>query len=316
MWNRLIGHDAIVAMLRRVARSERVGHAYLFMGQRGVGKYTTAKLFAQAILCAAQDGPCGECESCHLFELDNHPDYCEISPLGQNFRISQIRELNTQVLLRPVRGERRVYVLHNVEKLTADAANSFLRTLEEPPHYATFLLLADSSDVLSTVLSRCQVLRFGSLTREETLEVVSAQSNSMRAPAAAKSALGSPGDALHRLADNKHQEIWAQTERLACEWPTLSIEDKLRWLKTLESEKEALLWTLEHLSTWVRDVMLYKLGLELHVANENTSEIRRQAELMDYATVFEKWQGLMTLQVKWKQNINRRMVLDELLLVL
>ncbi|KAF0195595.1 MAG: DNA polymerase III subunit delta' [Bacillota bacterium] len=316
MWDSIVGHLPIVSLLRRVARSERVGHAYLFVGQRGVGKYTLAKAFAAHILCLSNQGPCGVCESCRLLASDSNPDLVEILPQGQSFRISQIRELNRHCLLRPSLGTRRVYILHNVEKLTADAANSFLRTLEEPPPHVTFVLLASTQDVISTILSRCQVLRFPSLTYDETLAVVRASGilPAEKAEQIAKRGLGSPGDALNMMTPTYRATI-SMAQELAYAWPLLGIEDKLLWVKRLEEGRDELTVILEYLSVWVRDVMLFKLGLYEYIVSEPSEEIQRQAQMADIALLLDRWQSLASLQSKIRSNVNRKLVIDELLLV-
>ena len=314
MWDKVVGHSLIISLLRRVARSERVGHAYLFVGQRGVGKYTVAKAFAEDILCQSDQGPCGLCESCRLLASDSNPDFSEIAPSGQSFRISQIRDLNRLCLLRPSIGARRVYILHNVEKLTADAANSFLRTLEEPPQHVTFILLADTQDVISTIHSRCQVFRFPSLSYEEVLAVVRANVAIpvQQAEQIAKQSLGSPGDALRMM---NHNPTISMAEELAHAWPSLNIEDKLLWIKRLEDGRDELAIVLEYLSVWVRDVMLFKLGLHELIVSGHSEDIKRQAQVADIASLLSRWQSLASLQYKMRSNVNRKLVIDELLLV-
>ena len=316
MWDSIVGHSSIVSLLRRVARSERVGHAYLFVGQRGVGKYTSAKVFSAHILCSSSEGPCGVCESCRLLASDSNPDLVEIAPMGQTFRISQIRELNRLCLLRPSLGVRRVYILHNVEKLTPDAANSFLRTLEEPPPHVTFVLLADTQDIISTILSRCQVFRFPALTYEETLAVVrkSIILPVEQAEQIAKRGLGSPGDALSMVSSARSATI-SMAEDLACAWLSLGIEDKLAWIKRLEEGRDELAVVLEYLSVWIRDVMLFKLGLPELIVSGHSEEIQRQAQVSDIASLLGRWQSLASLQSKIRSNVNRKLVIDELLLV-
>lgn len=319
MWDRIIGHEQVVTMLRRVARTNRVGHAYLFMGQRGIGKRLVARTFAAHILCSHTTSlvPCGICESCRLLAKDLNPDYFELEPAGANFRINQIRELNTACLMKPTTSVRRVYLLHNVERLTADAANSFLRTLEEPPQHVVFIMLADTPDILETIISRSQVLRFAALTEQQTLDVLSRTELNVeqsKVEFAAKYALGSPGVAFEMLSHS--QEIIELASQLAPAWLDLSIEDKLVWLKRLEEEREHLGAVVEYLSVWVRDVMLTKLGLSDLVVFNHKGELIQHAKSRDLAYLLAKWQGLVSLQTKLRSNVNRKLVIDELLLVL
>jgi len=219
--------------------------------------------------------------------------------------------------MRPSVSQRRVYILHNVEKLTSDAANSFLRTLEEPPEYVTFVLLADINDILSTIVSRCQVLYFAALTLTETIQVLSLAENKYSAAdikRAANISLGSPGQALAVL--EKNREALAMAEELADIWLTASTLDKLAWQKRLEDKRDDIPLVVDYLSLRVRDVMLFKLGLAKLAVSENLGSIRQAAIEVNEADLLAKWQALVELQARLRSNVNRKLVIDELLLVM
>jgi DNA polymerase-3 subunit delta' len=171
----LIGQPRVEAMLSRALQRDRVSHAYLFLGPEGVGKATAAMLLAQALNCeqlpapgeAGHPGlrPCGVCDSCRRITADNHPDVRVLTPQtrsGQNIGVDQARAFRRDAQLRPKSGRRKVYVLPNAELLNEEAGNTALKTLEEPNPYVTVLLCAPAaSNVLPTIQSRCQWVRFG-----------------------------------------------------------------------------------------------------------------------------------------------------------
>lgn len=310
MWERIIGHDQIKAILRRALRAGRVGHAYLFMGPKGVGKATVARVLAASLVCG-----CGDCPSCQRVLSGEHPDVSEIHPATQSFRIGQIRELNANVLLGPVEAPRKVYILHNVEKLTQEATNSFLRTLEEPPPSVVFILLADSTDILSTIISRCQVLRFGALTVAQTLSVLRAVAPQANKPIdAARRSLGSPGEALRYL-DAANTDRLSSMLELATNMPHLRATERLQWMSRLEAEKDELNEYVSFLALWMRDVLCYKLGVDGEVALPYEAELRKQAAELPLANIVKRLKQLQDLLKGWGANTNRRMVIDQLFLV-
>jgi len=156
-----------LALLQRAIDSGRIAHAWAFIGPPGSGRTTTALAFAAALLC--ERGGCGACRACALVEARQHPDLHLIVPTPPPkkpkgtplIRIDAIRELERQAALRPVMAPRKVFILDDAERLTSDAPQAFLKTLEEPPADTVLVLvLPRPGAVPATVLSRCQVVRF------------------------------------------------------------------------------------------------------------------------------------------------------------
>ncbi len=180
----IAGQPRAVALLSRALETDRVAHAYAFVGPAGAGRMTTALAFAQAVLCprpsqATHDpsrasgprsnGGCGRCNACRLVAARQHPDLHVIEPTppetnakgARAIRIGVIRELERQASLRPVMGHRKVFVLDGAERMTGEAPQAFLKTLEEPPASTVMILILPRVRALpATVLSRCQVVRF------------------------------------------------------------------------------------------------------------------------------------------------------------
>lgn len=207
-FSEIIGQDIAVTVLRKALATEKISHAYLFSGPEGVGKTTTALAFAAALNCVGENRtefePCGECWSCILMSAGNHPDVEVISPDGSQTKIKQAQEMRRQAQFAPARGRFKVNIIERAESLNEDAASAILKILEEPPSYLVMILLTRNPSVmLSTIRSRCQLVRFfpapvSDLT--STLVRLSGASQEEAAVAAAY-AEGRPGKAMSLLSD-------------------------------------------------------------------------------------------------------------------
>lgn len=169
----VVGQHALVNTLKNAVKSGRLAHSYLFCGQRGVGKTTMARIFAKAINCehlTADGEPCNECESCRAFNEQRSLNIIELDAASNN-SVDDIRQLTDQVLVPPVTGRYRVFIVDEVHMLSAAAFNAFLKTLEEPPKYVIFILATtERQKILPTILSRCQKYDFQRITPYDIAE--------------------------------------------------------------------------------------------------------------------------------------------------
>lgn len=162
------GRDTIVRTLKNQINAGRIGHSYLFCGTRGTGKTSIAKIFAKAVNCEhPQDGsPCGECESCRAIGAGASLNVVELDAASNN-SVDDIRNIIEQVSYSPTQGKYRVYIIDEAHMLSNSASNALLKTLEEPPSYAIFILATTEPDKLPvTILSRCQRYDFGRLSTD------------------------------------------------------------------------------------------------------------------------------------------------------
>ncbi len=161
MFDEIIGNDRIKDLLKKSIELKKTSHSYLFIGTEGIGKKFFAKELAKALLCLEDNTCCGKCKSCIEFNSNNNPDFYVIEPEGNSIRIEQIRELQKGVLEKPIISEKKVYIIDNSDKMTKEAQNCLLKTLEEPPSYVTIILIGSNENAfLSTIKSRCTILNF------------------------------------------------------------------------------------------------------------------------------------------------------------
>ena len=169
----VVGQHALVNTLKNAVISGKLAHSYLFCGQRGVGKTTMARIFAKAINCehlTADGEPCNECESCRAFNEQRSLNIIELDAASNN-SVDDIRQLIDQVLIPPVTGKYRVFIVDEVHMLSPAAFNAFLKTLEEPPAYVIFILATtERQKILPTILSRCQKYDFQRITPADIAE--------------------------------------------------------------------------------------------------------------------------------------------------
>ncbi|MDA3614976.1 DNA polymerase III subunit gamma/tau [Polluticaenibacter yanchengensis] len=169
----VVGQQHITTTLKNAIHNNTLAHAFLFCGPRGVGKTTCARILAKTINCEnlQEDGEaCNECNSCRSFNEGSSLNIHELDAASNN-SVEDIRELVTQIRFAPQEGKYKIYIIDEVHMLSSSAFNAFLKTLEEPPSYAKFILATtEKHKILPTILSRCQIFDFKRITNNDTVE--------------------------------------------------------------------------------------------------------------------------------------------------
>lgn len=157
-FNNIIGQKVVINSLIKNIQHDRIAHAYVFCGPEGAGKKTTARIFANILLCEKRDvssKSCGNCMSCRMFEDRSNPDYHEIVAKGSTIGIDDIRHVRNDIIIKPLYSNKKVYLIIDAHDMTTQAQNSLLKTLEEPPDYAVFILTTSNySALIETIRSR------------------------------------------------------------------------------------------------------------------------------------------------------------------
>lgn len=316
MW-RTIGHDWVVQTLSRALRAGRVARTLLLTGPAQIGKTHLALELAMALQCTGAEPPCQACPSCARALQGLHPDIKVVQPEGGRLKIDQLRALQYELALSPVLGRWRICLLTNFETATVEAANAFLKTLEEPPARAVIILTAlDVGLLLPTVVSRCQVLPLRPAPRKQIAQILVAhwQMDAERAEMLARLSAGRVGWAIQAA---QHPEVLAERQTQLEELEAMLAAGRVQRLQVAERyarderlPERILLW-----QGWWRDVALWCAGCRHLIAN-----LDRQAALAWAAqgrTLAEAHLALRATEaalLQLEQNVNSRLVLEALLL--
>ena len=169
----VVGQKTLTSTLKNAIDKKKIAQAYLFCGPRGVGKTSCARIFAKTINClnpTADGEACGECESCRSIDQGNSFNVVELDAASNN-SVQDIRDITNEVNVPPQIGDYRVFIIDEVHMLSSSAFNAFLKTLEEPPKYAVFILATtEKHKVIPTILSRCQIFDFKRITTADIVE--------------------------------------------------------------------------------------------------------------------------------------------------
>lgn len=295
----MIGHGWAIEFLRRSIAGGRAAHAYLISGPAQVGKARLALRLAQALNCElGGPDPCLSCRTCKRIMRGNHPDVriaglasqgaalkAEEAARQRDLKIDTIREWQADINLRPYEGQRRIFILHDAERMSESAANAMLKTLEEPPPYATLVLVANTAgDLLPTIVSRCQPLKLRPVPRE-LLAAALRQRHGLVAEEANLLAAwsgGRPGWAIQMFESPDELEARQnQLDELAA-LATQSRSEGLRWAeeqaKRFRAGEQASVYAaLEIWQGWWRDVLLTAAGCRDAITHVDRREALEQA---------------------------------------
>lgn len=325
-FNDLIGHERPKAILKASILHDRVAHAYLFHGEDGIGKRLAAMRFAQAVNCDTDYGPggpdaCGTCQSCCQIEAHTHPDFRLIEPdqelANPQIKIEQVRELEQQIVYRPLIGRRKICLIDDADRLTQGAANALLKTLEEPTAHSLFLLITSRPSALpATVRSRCQAIRFVPPARTQV-------------EAALITRLEMPPDDARFLAMATQARIG---QALKADVPTLRAQQdefcrltapaSLQSIATLLTTAEALHKSdrapeaLEWIAQWVRDLVLVGVGADPDALLnlERLADLQHAARSPQLGNLLDLLAEIETIQRSSARNLNLQMALENILL--
>ncbi len=164
----VIGNEEVKNYLRKSIENNNILHSYMFIGTEGIGKLKLAKEFAKYILCLDSNEENCACKSCICYDGNNHPDFELINETGETIKIEQIRNLVNKVIEKPIVSNRKVYIINDSEKITKEAQNCLLKTLEEPPEFVTIILIASNENlILNTIKSRCMKIKFSNISDKD-----------------------------------------------------------------------------------------------------------------------------------------------------
>lgn len=320
----VVGHKDILKYISSAVENNRVSHAYILNGERGSGKKMLANLLAMTLLCETGDNePCGKCHSCKQAESGNHPDIIRVTHEKPNsISVDDIRtQVNNTVDIKPYQGPYKVYIIPQADMMTPQAQNAILKTIEEPPSYAVFLLLTENAEtLLPTINSRCVMLKLRNIKDTlikkylmENLEIPDYKADMCTA-----FAQGNMGRAI-MLANSDHfNEIREEAVQLLKHISEMELNEIVAAVKNISVYKLEITDYLDIIMIWYRDVLLYKATKEIDkvVFKDQLQSIKEQARKSSYEGIELILESLEKAKARLKANVNFDLVMELLFLTI
>ena len=322
----ILGQEHAIELLFHAVQKDRMPHAWLFTGQANIGKFKTAVALAQKLNCSKiGEDACGKCDFCIQIKEENLPDFLVLRPEGKFIKIDQVRNSLNWLNLHPDQAKKRVLILDGAENLGREAANAFLKTLEEPAPNTIIILIALSTKQLpETIVSRCQQIRFRPLSPEITENILRRNTDLSDELVQLISSYGM-GSVKGNLAASF--EIMQTVQITAINWLTTfkseTLEDLLRTCEVWgKSKNEEWRFLLDFLETWFRDLTWIRFGLpENKLLNRdytlNVDRVRELKQCGKYFTlhqIFEIFRKIKESRAAIDLNANKSLAIESLCL--
>lgn len=322
----IIGHRQMIEHLQHAIQLDKVSHAYIFEGEKGCGKKTMAEAFAAALQCERQeDGTdaCGTCKSCKQAASKTHPDIIHvIHDKPNSIGVEEIRkQVVNDILIKPYYGKYKIYIISDAEKMTAQAQNALLKTIEEPAAYGIIMLLTDNaSSLLPTILSRCVVLSMkpaaDNLVRKYLMEQLKIPD--YQADLCVAFAQGNLGKAIRLATSENFNEIKAAALHLLKNIKEMEMSEIIASTKAISEFKIDIQDYLDLLAVWYRDVLYFKATKDINglVFQDQYRDISKQANKSSYEGIEKIVEGIKKANIRLKANVNFDLTMELLFLLI
>lgn len=313
------GHKKTIKILKQATKTGRLSHAYLFSGLEGIGKRLTAIALSKILLCSSKGSePCGKCSACIQVERGNHPDLIMVSPLKGTIIIESIRNLKQELSRKSFAGGYKICLVDNAEKMSIQAENSLLKTLEEPPPDTIIILITGQPyRLLPTVLSRCQQIKFQPLSISTASELIRKKVDVDTKTASLLASLtgGSPGKALQLNVEYVKQlrDSWIECSRT---FSSAKGEDISNLAADFCRDKDTLDLRLNLLRLWYRDMIFYKIyGSSKELLNsDETKELVSQSSSLSLERLVDTLFCIEEYSQTLEYNVTPQLAVESLLL--
>lgn len=325
----IINQEHPKRILTACLKTGHIPNAFLFTGKRGVGKRITAITFAMARNCMGKEldttEPCGRCTSCLKIKSGNHPDIITISPSGSNIKIAQIRSLCHVLAMKPYEARLRVVIISDAQTMNPSAGNALLKVLEEPPAKTILILTAtQSSDLLATIVSRCQHIRFNPISTDNIVKMLIDKEgvDVEEAVVVANIADGSLSRAIS-MVKSSHKTNWLDQRKwlinaIGLDQPkSMSMQPiglLLAYAERLSKNKSTISGFLEVMLSWLRDLVIYKYSPEKIINRDLIDKVQCASQQIDIKSLFSKIEAVQAAQRNIEAKANLKLTLELLMM--
>ena len=318
----IIGQERVIKILTKSLKENKISSSYIFIGNEGTGKKFTAIEFTKTINCLNLNKnmeSCDNCHSCNEINKQYCPDLKIIETTKGSIKIEQIREIRKEIELKPFRSKKKVYIIDQAEKMTLEASNCLLKTIEEPPYYAIIILICSKIDpILPTIISRCQIVNFGLVNSLKIRKILLNKINNLekdKAEIISKLAQGSIGKAFKLIADKEYfirrEEV---LDYLSAIFPGKYDDDIFAKAEKMVSEIDRIEEILEMIKLWYRDILVIKnTGNQKYIVNCDKLEIvGRKSQIYSQKMLIDILDYLEQVEEYLMKNVNKRLILERL----
>ena len=320
----ILGNEMIKEHFLKAIESHRISHAYILTGEEGTGRKSIANAFAMTLLCEkGGTEPCMVCHSCKQALSGNHPDLIYVThEKPASIGVDDIRkQINDTIQIRPYSSYYKIYIVDEAEKMTVQAQNALLKTIEEPPSYAVIILITTNQEAfLPTILSRCVQLKLKPL---KDFTVKSYLTEHLKVPEkdaelCAAFARGNLGKAIHLASSEEFKELYRRVMSLLKNVGSMDIGMLLDCIREIKEQNFDIYEVLDLMQLWYRDVLMYKVtkDMNLLVFKDEYRMINETGQKIDYAGLEAILAAIDTARTRLEANVNLDLAMELLLLTM
>ena len=321
----IIGQESIKKHLQTAIKTGNLSHAYIINGEYGSGRQTIASALAKTIQCQSKTDDtdaCGVCTSCKQAESHNHPDIKYITHDKTSISVNDIREqLNNDISIKPYSSEYKIYIIPDANKMTEQAQNALLKTIEEPPVYAIIILLTENChSLLPTIRSRCVTLTMNPIEKDKICTYLENkfQLEPEQAQIAANYCQGNIGKAIRFASSSDFIEMKNQVLKLLKNLDSMDIASIIDTIKEFSTHKNDINDYLDLMLLWYRDVLMFKVTKDANLLlySDEYSAISEQATKRDYENIENIIAAIDKAKVRLKANVNFDVTIELMILAM
>ena len=320
----ILGNEMVKDHFKRAIENHKISHAYILTGEAGMGRKSIANAFAMTLLCEKGGSePCMTCHSCKQVMSGNHPDliYVKHEKPG-SIGVDDVREqINDTIMIRPYSSYYKIYIVDEAEKMTVQAQNALLKTIEEPPAYAVIILITTNQEAfLPTILSRCVQMKLKPL-KDFTIKNYLTQNLHIAekdADICAAFARGNLGKAIHLALSDEFRELFQKVMVLVKNVGTMDISMLLDCIREMKEQNFDIGEVLDLMQLWYRDVLMFKVtkDMNLLIFKNEYKMINETGEKVDYAGLEAILAAIDTARTRLNANVNMELAMELLLLTM
>lgn len=319
----VVGHEQIIEHLQSAIKRGKVSHAYIVNGEKGMGKKTLAYTFAKTLQCEEHStNSCNHCKSCLQIESSNHPDVITVTHEKLSIGVDDIRlQVNSDIAIKPYSGPYKIYIIDEADKMTEQAQNALLKTIEEPPAYAVIILLtSNSSKLLPTILSRCVSLNLKPVASEDIKAYLMKECSvpDYLANMSANFSQGILGRAIRYASSEEFTKSKEEVLHLLKYIDDMELHEIMEAIKSLSTHKLEINDYIDLMILWYRDILMFKVtkNPNLLLFKEEYKYISEQASKKDYEGIENIINAMNKAKVRLNANVNFDTTMELMLLTL